>query len=389
MAYNPNNILFSNRPSLKPSIGNKPMQNAKQIPMSPLGRPSPLGTPQPFNTSNLPNFNPAIDTSLEDAAALEALLNTEFTPEISQVRPRASGLQIAAPGQELSDYIPGVSDLSDPEQFPDMVQAQGVGFGQEFYPASHGTVSNPGGQGKEAHDNYRRNMGWVDDLGIANENMGIAKAEAFEKAYKSGNVNPGSTGGQGYARAIADKNGNMIGFIDKQGNQHAFEKPMGRMGQQSLEERTSNANRGITGDLLNRLGGLAKKHESHIGPYASKYVGLQRSGLIPGMEGPDPEVAEMYTIAADLQNKQVYEQSGKQINEAEFERLKQTMPRLDQDSTSFWAAYNNFLSQLKQRGITLAGQDPTSLQQEVNPQITPQIQGQNETSRGTSYKIIG
>lgn len=368
--------IFNNRPT----PANRPQ--IEQMPYSPMGRPSPLGKPVPWNTSQLPTFEPA----LEQSADIQPLIGESTPLEREMMVPRkSSGLQVGSGPDNMIDYIPGKTTSDDIEAVAGMKVMQGSGFGQEWDPASQGTVSAPGGSDDAAHDKYKRNMGWATDEEIAKENMEVARAEALEQAYKGGNLNPTGSG-QGYARALSDQNGNIVGYIDKSGNPVQYPQAAGRMGAKTYEERAAIANRGISTNLMNRLGELAKKHEAHIGPYASKWVGLQRSGYIPGMEAPDPEVAEMYTIAADLQNKQVYEQSGKQINEAEFARLKQTMPRLDQDPVSFWAAYNNFLQQLHQRGISLAGQDPLNMQQPVNPNVPTQGQARQARIVGVRRK---
>ncbi len=294
--------------------------------------------------------------------------------------------------QPKANFLPEISPFKLEPLEPSYIKfSRGGKELEDYVPTGRENASSPGGQDEDAYRNYRRNL--LGDLASAQEESSIAKAGMetakagmYKQSYERGE-NPELAGkmvGLGTFSRETGPNGEILGYYNaKTGQRRGAGFEGARSTPRTYEERLAGANRTITGNKLERLGELAKENEDHIGPYASKYINLQRSGLVPGMD-PDPGIAEMYTLSEDLQNAQIYEKSGKQINEAEFKRLKKVMPSMDMSPAQFWAAYNNFKTELAARGISMQGASNT----EVPNNPTSPKPGLKKTSRGTAYQIL-
>lgn len=90
-------------------------------------------------------------------------------------------------------------------------------------------------------------------------------------------------------------------------------------------------------DAIKKVGSAYKK--SYVGPAqatvgkAGQYFDLTAS----------PEKATFYSNLQDVKNQIIYLRSGKQINEAEFERLMKALPNEYTSDVDFESRYNNFI----------------------------------------------
>lgn len=209
-----------------------------------------------------------------------------------------------------------------------------------------------------ALDTYDMNGGNYAALAQRHQALAEAeKADYLREAYAAG-VNPQATTGVSsqVSSRLYDDNGQVIGYITRGGQRVFYDEPAGRGTPASYEERKDTATRNVTGVNLDRLEELARNHQDAIGYYAYNLNKLNASGKLGDLLGPlDPEVAEMHTLADDLANRQIYEQSGKTINEEEFKRLLPTLPKTNQRPEQFWVAFNKFKQDLKAKGISIKG----------------------------------
>lgn len=285
----------------------------------------------------------------------------------SQGPPAPLQFSLNGPG-ELRDYEPNST-------IPMAPPVVGQAFGQEYTPTVGSFSPAPVIQqtpeeqaaAQEAARNYDINTLGLDavleqDARRSALSRQQAQDKAYTTAYQQGEIPElqARLAGTGSFLLLKDDQGRVVGAWNPKTREFrptgSDNVPAGlRTGAVSEEQRQGVASRLNTTSKLQRLGELANKHPESIGPYVSRYIKAQQSGLIPeGLIDPlDPEVSEMHTLAADLQNARIYEQSGKQINEAEFQRLKTVMPRLDQNPTQFKVAYANFVRELAQKRYSL------------------------------------
>lgn len=222
-----------------------------------------------------------------------------------------------------------------------------------------------------ALDTYDMNGGNYAALAQRHQALAEAeKADYLREAYAAG-VNPQATTGVSsqVSSRLYDDNGQVIGYITRGGQRVFYDEPAGRGTPASYEERKDAASRNVTTLNIGRLEELARKHQDAIGPYAYKLNKLRASGLAGDLAGElDPEVAEMHTLADDLANRQIYEQSGKTINEEEFQRMLPTLPKTNVHPAQFWNAFNKFKQDLAAKGISIRGDQP---QQSQQPPVAP------------------
>jgi len=94
-------------------------------------------------------------------------------------------------------------------------------------------------------------------------------------------------------------------------------------------------------DQFARLSLLANSNPDAIGPLEGR-MGQLRAQFIGG----DPDAADLYSTAHDLQNQIIYLRSGKQINEAEFARLMKALPDPNLPLDTFKTRLANFRTQM-------------------------------------------
>ncbi len=362
-------------PSLAQEAAREWLEGKKQAPAAPTTAPfnadaAALQWFKPFDMAGegVKQQAPVVPQDVEQIP-----LETNYQPEPTK-----------APDSYIRYQFPGQTEWHDAKTERPLGTAN-EGFGTSWN-SGGGSVSQP----NKDYDQYRRNL--YGDAEVAAEDLAIAKAKAYTQAYEGGNI-PELTGKTRVSSRLLDEAGNVIGFLDTNGNPHRYDSPAGRATPRSFEERSAGASRNLSQDKLARLGELAKANQDYIGPYVAKYVDLQRSGLAgPVVGSPSPDITEMYTLAQDLQNARVYEQSGKQINEAEFKRLQQTMPRLDQDPTTFWANYNNFMNELKSKGYSMGtGGGPTGqapLQAPAQSYAPSQVGQPNQPTSSSGFRVV-
>jgi hypothetical protein len=101
------------------------------------------------------------------------------------------------------------------------------------------------------------------------------------------------------------------------------------------EQAEKTATFGTLSDIMGRIG--KQKKDEYIGPIDYR---MKKAQLYTNAE--DPEFAKFSNNIEDLSNQIVYLRSGKQINEAEFQRLKRAMPNPTRKEKSFQAQWEEF-----------------------------------------------
>lgn len=331
-------------------------------------QPAPLAPPPPPPKPLQADPRPGL---ISEGKLAQASLQQAFQ------QPAGMGIGGDYPGdEEVMGQAPPQMPLPPPQR-PSLSYSINGGPMKEWLPTSQpsqGTVSSPAAvqspedlqRSLSAADMYDLNTGRYGEIQARHAALGeAAKSDAYRAAYEEGQFpelmlkQRAGAGQAQYRRLLTNDQGQVTGFVDNLGAKHYYEESADRTSAKPYSERQATVSREITTDKLGRLGELANKHTDAVGPYAALHVRAQQSGYIPeGMVGTlDPEIAELYTLADDLQNARIYEQSGKQINEAEFQRLKRVMPRVDQNPVQFQAAYNNFLQEMQVKNYRLGSPD--------------------------------
>lgn len=303
------------------------------------------------------------------------------------VRPQGVSIPMPAPQSSIRFSLNGPAELREfDSSIPMSPPVMGQAFGQEYQPIEGSYSPAPviqqtqqqqdeAAQASRQYDLNARGPEYVQqqDAQRAEQERDIAQDQAYTAAYKEGRIPEldakSSTGGS--YRMLKDDQGRVVGAWNPKTRQMVEAPAEGlRTGAVSEDQRQGVVGRAGTVAKLARLGELAKAHADSIGPVAAKITAMQQSGWAPEaiFGSLDPEVAEMYTLSQDLQNARLYEASGKQINEAEARRLRADMPRLDQNLTQFWVAYQKMVSDLNRKRYLLKedGQIPAA-----NPTLQP------------------
>ena len=158
---------------------------------------------------------------------------------------------------------------------------------------------------------------------------------------------------------MTDKQGRITGFYNNR-NPGLVVKPseegMRRAGI-SGEELANQASGEVLLGQISKVRELATVREDSLGPAAGRIGGL-RSEFV----GDDPEAADLYQTVDDMKNQLVYMLSGKQINEQEYKRLRDTMPGRNLPAATFHVRLNNFeqrLSEVLERRMGAVPNPPT------------------------------
>lgn len=142
---------------------------------------------------------------------------------------------------------------------------------------------------------------------------------------------------------ILDGNGQIVAFFNPKTNTVVNPPVAGRKSPISAEEREKAGNaEGMIEDLT-RLKELAAKNEGMIGPVAGA-VTSAASNVFPVGEDRN----EILQLTKSLANRLIYLRSGKQINEQEYKRLAQTLPRVTQPTQKFFVNLGRFEKEMNQ-----------------------------------------
>jgi hypothetical protein len=169
--------------------------------------------------------------------------------------------------------------------------------------------------------------------------------------------------------ATQSPTGEVTGFYNNRNPQDFVAPPQQGLRKSALPAQ-ENADRASFATLVgqfNRLKETAAKRTDAIGPVSGR-VGSLKAQYVGG----DDEAASMYQTAADIQNQLIYLFSGKQINEAEYKRLKATFPSTDLPYDTFVARLKNFEGRMNEVYKRRTGQDINSAGAPAAPQGQPQ-----------------
>jgi hypothetical protein len=111
------------------------------------------------------------------------------------------------------------------------------------------------------------------------------------------------------------------------------------------EQAEKSATFGTLSDIMGRID--EQKKDEYIGPVDYR---MKKAQLYTNAE--DPNFAKFSNNIEDLSNQIVYLRSGKQINEAEFQRLKRAMPNPTRKEKSFkaqWEEFNTTFNDIRAR----------------------------------------
>jgi hypothetical protein len=178
--------------------------------------------------------------------------------------------------------------------------------------------------------------------------------------------------------ATQSPTGEVTGFYNNRNPQDFVAPPKEGLRKSALpaQENADRASFATLNGQFNTLTELAAKNKDKIGPVAGRWGSLKAAYV-----GGDPEAAKMYQVAADIQNQLIYLFSGKQINEAEFKRLKATFPSTDLPYDTFVARLENFRARMNEVYLRRTGKPIASLTQEQQSQQGGQTQ-QNDDPMG-------
>jgi hypothetical protein len=164
-------------------------------------------------------------------------------------------------------------------------------------------------------------------------------------------------------------------------------KPGQRKSPLPMQENADRASFGALGMQFKDLYTIIKKREDAVGPVAGR-VGMARAEWIGG----DKEAAAAYQQMDDIANQLIYLASGKQINEAEFKRLKKTFPGKELPYDTFMVRLDGFYKRMQRvyelrtgRKLPQKMSDAVQPAQPQTPQPQNTPQQETRTYQGATY----
>lgn len=187
---------------------------------------------------------------------------------------------------------------------------------------------------------------------------------------------------------LTDEKGNVTGFYNNRNPSVIIPAAPGlRRSPLPTQENADRASFATITGQFEKLKQLSDVRADAIGPVAGR-VGQLKSKFF----GDDPEAADLYQTANDVMNQLIYLASGKQINEAEFKRLRDTFPDPNLPVEVFRVRLRNFENRMTETFARRSGKGeipPIPGRGGGNPELSKTIEQFSPSRNAYRYSLDG